>query len=100
MGSPLTDASGERLSTMTETHDGFEIAEKDLDIRGPGEFLGTRQSGLPELRFGNIVRDFDIMEDARKEAFRLVKEDPELKDPRHAGIRESIKERFKGKVKI
>ncbi|MGB2599575.1 MAG: ATP-dependent DNA helicase RecG [Candidatus Omnitrophota bacterium] len=100
MGEPKTDASDERLSTMTETHDGFEIAEKDLDIRGPGEFLGTRQSGLPELRFGNIVHDFTIMEEAREEAFRLVSEDPALKDSRHAGIRDSIKERFKGKLEV
>ncbi|MFQ5952094.1 MAG: ATP-dependent DNA helicase RecG [Candidatus Omnitrophota bacterium] len=100
MGEPATDASTERLSTMTETHDGFEIAEKDLDIRGPGEFLGTRQSGLPELKVGNIVRDFTIMEEAREEAFRLVKEDPALVDPRHAGIRESINERFRGKIHL
>jgi ATP-dependent DNA helicase RecG len=100
MGEPATEASSERLSTMTGTHDGFEIAEKDLDIRGPGEFLGTRQSGLPELRFGNIVRDFTIMEEAREEAFRLVAEDPALGDLRHKGIRESIKERFRGKFKV
>ncbi|MGB3112188.1 MAG: ATP-dependent DNA helicase RecG, partial [Candidatus Omnitrophota bacterium] len=100
MGEPATEASGERLSIMTETQDGFEIAEKDLDIRGPGEFLGTRQSGLPELRVGNIVRDFKIMEEAREEAFRLVTEDAGLVDPRHEGIRDMIKERFRGKIKI
>ncbi|MGD2279306.1 MAG: ATP-dependent DNA helicase RecG, partial [Candidatus Omnitrophota bacterium] len=100
MGEPVTEASVERLSTMTETHDGFEIAEKDLDIRGPGEFLGTRQSGLPEIRFGNIVRDFTIMEDAREEAFSLVKDDPALQDHRHEGIREAINERYKGKIEI
>jgi ATP-dependent DNA helicase RecG len=85
---------------MAETDDGFEIAERDLDIRGPGEFLGTRQSGLPEIRFGNIARDFAIMEEAREEAFGLVKEDPDLKDPRNSGIVESIRERFRGKLGI
>jgi ATP-dependent DNA helicase RecG len=85
---------------MMETDDGFKIAEKDLDLRGPGEFLGTRQSGLPELRFGNIVRDFKIMEEARVEAFTLVTEDPGLSEERHAGIRQAIAERFKGKVEI
>ena len=100
MGEPKTDASYERLSIMTETDDGFQISEKDLDIRGPGEFLGTRQSGLPELRFGNIARDFGIMEEARKEAFNLVKEDPGLNDPRNAGIKNMIAERFKGKLEI
>ncbi len=97
---PTTDSSSERLSAMTQTADGFEIAERDLDIRGPGEFFGTRQSGLPEIRFGNIVKDFDIMEEARKEAFDLVKEDPDLKDENHAGIKENIKERFRGKIEI
>jgi ATP-dependent DNA helicase RecG len=100
LGEAKTEDSHERLSTMMETADGFEIAEKDLDLRGPGEFLGTRQSGIPELRFGNIVRDFKIMEEAREEAFSLVQEDPKLSDARHAGIRQAIVERFKGKVGI
>lgn len=100
MGDAKTEASRERLSTMMETDDGFKIAEKDLDLRGPGEFLGTRQSGLPELRFGNIIRDFKIMEEAREEAFTLVKEDPALAEERHSGIRQAIRERFKGKVGI
>ena len=98
MGEPKTEASRERLSTISSTDDGFEIAEKDLDLRGPGEFLGNRQSGLPELRFGNIVKDIKIMEEARREAFEIVKLDPALEDPRHAGIRDNIVERFRGKA--
>ncbi|MBF0217020.1 MAG: DNA helicase RecG, partial [Candidatus Omnitrophica bacterium] len=78
--------------------DGFEIAEKDLDTRGPGEFFGTRQSGIPEIRFGDIRQDMGIMEEARREAFGLVESDPSLCDPRHAGIRASIVERFRGKA--
>ncbi|MDP8299362.1 MAG: DNA helicase RecG, partial [Candidatus Tantalella remota] len=100
MGDPKTEDSQERLATLAETDDGFEIAEKDLDIRGPGEFLGTRQSGLPELRFGNIVRDFAIMEEAREEAFTLVGEDPLLDDPHNAGIKKDIIKRYKGKLDI
>ena len=100
VGEPKTDLSGERLSAMMETDDGFLIAEKDLDIRGPGEFLGTRQSGLPELRIGNIAKDLTIMEGARKEAFDLVTDDPGLRDARNAGIRLSIEERFRGKLGI
>ncbi|MBD3379091.1 MAG: ATP-dependent DNA helicase RecG [Candidatus Omnitrophica bacterium] len=100
MGSAGTEAAEERLRTMADTHDGFEIAEKDLDIRGPGEFLGTRQSGLPELRFGNILKDFSIMEEARDEAFRLVEEDPALKDEHHILIKQAISSRFRGKLKV
>ena len=59
---------------MTETNDGFVIAEKDLQLRGPGEFLGTRQSGLPDLIISDIVRDAKILELARNEAIDFVKE--------------------------
>jgi len=64
----------ERINIMCQTHDGFKIAEKDLDIRGPGEFLGTRQSGMPEFLFANIVRDRKLLEVARQEAKRHVRQ--------------------------
>jgi ATP-dependent DNA helicase RecG len=57
-----------RLGIMEETNDGFKIAEKDLELRGPGELMGTRQAGLPEFRIANLVRDLDILQAARKEA--------------------------------
>jgi len=63
-----TAVARERLGIMAQTNDGFLIAEKDLEIRGPGELLGTKQSGLPEFRVANIVRDQQILENARKEA--------------------------------
>ena len=59
---------------MAATNDGFVIAERDLELRGPGDFFGTRQSGLPKLRTGDLVRDRDIMEEAHREARRLVEE--------------------------
>jgi ATP-dependent DNA helicase RecG len=63
-----TEVARERLGIMEETNDGFKIAEKDLEIRGPGEVMGTRQAGLPEFRVANLVRDLDILLAARKEA--------------------------------
>ncbi len=63
-----TEVARERLGIMEETNDGFKIAEKDLEIRGPGEVMGTRQAGLPEFRIANLVRDLDILQVARKEA--------------------------------
>ena len=79
---------------MTETQDGFKIAEEDLELRGPGEFFGTRQHGLPELKFGNILKDFEIMEDARKEAFLLVREDKNLSNSRNKLIKDSLQKKF------
>ncbi len=67
-----------RLSVMERTRDGFEIAEADLAIRGPGDFLGTKQSGLPEFKFANIMRDTKILGEAREDAFHVVKKDPRL----------------------
>jgi ATP-dependent DNA helicase RecG len=70
-----TAVAEERLGIMAQTNDGFVIAEKDLEIRGPGELLGTRQSGLPEFRIGNLVRDRELLESAKREAeFYLSKE--------------------------
>lgn len=63
-----TEVARERLGIMEETNDGFKIAEKDLELRGPGEVMGTRQAGLPEFRVANLVRDLDILQEARKEA--------------------------------
>ena len=71
---PWTDDARERLKTMASTNDGFVIAERDLELRGPGDVFGTRQSGLPKLRTGDLVRDRDIMESAHHEARRLVDE--------------------------
>ena len=69
---PWTDDARERLKAMSSTNDGFVIAERDLELRGPGDFFGTRQSGLPKLRTGDLVRDRDLMDDAHREARRLV----------------------------
>ena len=63
-----TEVARERLGIMEETNDGFRIAEKDLELRGPGEVMGTRQAGLPEFRVANLVRDLEILQAARKEA--------------------------------
>ena len=68
----VSDAEKERLDLFVKTRDGFEVAERDLQIRGPGEFLGTRQSGALRFRFGNILRDYELMETARDAAIALL----------------------------
>ena len=77
-GGRLSETARERLRAMVETNDGFEIARRDLEIRGPGEFLGARQSGAPLLRFADLQTDVDLLEWARTAAERMLDEYPEL----------------------
>ncbi|MGD0037136.1 MAG: ATP-dependent DNA helicase RecG [Bacteroidota bacterium] len=85
----------ERLETMVQTTDGFKIAEEDLKLRGPGEFFGTRQSGLPALRIANLVDDSDLLTLARKEAFDLIRNDPHLRQKSNECIRKYFEEEFR-----
>ena len=89
-----------RLRAMERTTDGFQIAEEDLSLRGPGEFFGVRQSGLPDFRVAHIVRDTPILVEARKEAFRLIQEDPGLTHPSHLGLKEVLMSRWKGRLEL
>ena len=79
-GFKRSEVADKRLNIMEETGDGFKIAEADLQIRGPGDFLGTKQSGLPEFHFANLMRDIKILAEAREDAFSLVRQDPELSE--------------------
>ncbi|HUV63890.1 MAG TPA: ATP-dependent DNA helicase RecG, partial [Sedimentisphaerales bacterium] len=83
-----------RLEIMTRSNDGFEIAEHDLKLRGPGEMLSTRQHGLPDLKIANIVEDFDLLVMARKNAFELVCQDPMLTGAEHRDIRKALLAKF------
>jgi ATP-dependent DNA helicase RecG len=78
------------MRVMAETNDGFKIAEEDLKLRGPGEFFGTRQSGIPELCVGDILRDHGIMEETRQAAFDLIERDPNLAHPEHHRLRKAL----------
>lgn len=91
---PGTDEAKERLRAMTLTTDGFQLAEKDLQIRGPGEFFGTRQSGMPELKIADLTTHFQIMNAARKEALRLVADDPGLDKPVNKALKTEIERRI------
>ena len=98
-GYKLTDEARKRLQVMAETTDGFRIAESDLEIRGPGDFLGVRQAGLPDFRVGNILRDGRILEEARREAFALVEAHPDLKttSPR---LMDELARRWGGRLEL
>jgi ATP-dependent DNA helicase RecG len=80
----LNDVARERIRTITESTDGFYIAEMDMKLRGPGEFFGTRQSGLPAFRVADVVRDKEILEIARNEATAFIEHPPSEEELRRA----------------
>jgi ATP-dependent DNA helicase RecG len=96
----MSEDGEKRLRVMESTSDGFRIAEADLEIRGPGDFLGTRQSGLPDFRVANILRDGSILEQARHAAFGLLESDPELSAAGHAELREELLRRWGQRLEL
>jgi ATP-dependent DNA helicase RecG len=89
-----------RLRVMQETIDGFRIAEEDLKIRGPGNFIGTRQSGLPDFRTQDALADLTLLKKAREEAFGFLEKDPGLTSPEAARIKGVLRERWKGRFEL
>ena len=94
------EKAAERLDVIANTTDGFKIAEADLALRGPGELLGTRQHGLPELRVGDIVNDFALLAKARSDAFEIVGNDPQLRRPQHERMIPALKRMFGDKLAL
>ena len=86
----LTDEARARIDVMVKTTDGFVIAEEDLRLRGPGEFFGTRQTGLCELRIANLARDMKMLETAREDAFSIARKDPRLEKPQFLPARKKM----------
>lgn len=95
LGYAMSEEAQRRAEIMERTTDGFKIAEADLEMRGPGEFLGTRQSGLPGFKVANLVRDVKILQHARDAAFRLIEHDPSLAKIEHAPLRVKLEELHK-----
>jgi ATP-dependent DNA helicase RecG len=93
-GHCLAEEARARLQAMVECADGFQIAERDLELRGPGELFGIRQSGLPDLKVAHLLRDIRLLEVARREAFALVQSDPSL--VAYPLLREALQRRWEG----
>jgi ATP-dependent DNA helicase RecG len=89
-----------RLRVLEETSDGFRVAEKDLELRGPGEFLGTRQSGVPELAVANLARDQALSAVAAEEARAIAEADPRLARPEHGPLVHALEERWEGRLAL
>jgi ATP-dependent DNA helicase RecG len=86
--------SAARLEILVQTDDGFRIAEADLELRGPGEILGTTQAGTPALLVADLLRDQDVLHDAREAAMNLVEKDPRFERPEHARAWELLAARY------
>lgn len=97
---PLSSMARERLSTMSRSTDGFLIAEKDLELRGPGEFFGQEQSGLPQFRFANLVQDQALLVTARQDAFSIIQRDRQLMLPEHEILRNIYMSKYKKKEEL
>ena len=95
----VNELAQQRLKMMEKTNDGFRIAEEDLRLRGSGEFFGTRQHGLPDLKYADLVHDLKIVEVARKDAFEIVGNDPHLREEQHQIIRGYFQENYLQKFK-
>ena len=83
-----------RLRAMTRTTNGFEIAEMDLALRGPGEFFGTRQHGLPEFKLAELTNEMELLQQARDDALALLMDDPRLSQPAHRNLRTALKDQL------
>jgi ATP-dependent DNA helicase RecG len=90
MGYAVSQEGRERTQFMEKTSDGFKIAEFDLEIRGPGEFMGTRQSGLSGFKMANLVRDMSVLQQAREAAFEVLRKDPQLRFQENVNLREEL----------
>lgn len=96
----LSESGRFRLKKMVDTTDGFEIAEADLKLRGPGDFLGTKQSGLPEFRYADIVEDRLLLEQAKADAWNIIKNDPELSDSDHQNLKKVFEPYFEKRSEL
>ncbi|MED1202112.1 ATP-dependent DNA helicase RecG [Heyndrickxia acidicola] len=92
MADPKTDVGKERMKIMTETNDGFVLSEKDLELRGPGDFFGKKQSGMPEFKVADIIHDYRALEIARQDAAVLINQEDFWGNPKYSALRKSIEE--------
>ena len=95
----VSDAQGEevraRLDILCKSNDGFKVAEEDLRLRGPGDFFGSRQSGLPEMHVADLGADAQILQRAQQAAQQLLREDPELEQPEHLALHAQVERLFR-----
>lgn len=95
-----SDNVRERMKVMQETNDGFVISEKDLELRGSGEFFGTKQHGIPEFKVANLFEDVDMLKGVQALAIKILEEDPNLENKENILLKNTIEKKFSGKIEI
>ena len=90
----------ERMKVMQETNDGFAISEKDLELRGTGEFFGTKQHGIPEFKVANLFEDMEILKKAQSLAIKILEDDPNLEKKENLCLKGNIDKKFSGEIEI
>ena len=88
------------MEVITKTNDGFVISEKDLELRGSGEFFGTRQHGLPEFKIANLFQDIEVLKGIQSIAIEIINKDPNLSKPENALLKKMVNDKFKDRIEI
>lgn len=90
----------ERMKIMCQTNNGFVISEKDLELRGSGEFFGTKQHGLPEFKIANLFEDIEILKKVQDVAIKIMNDDPNLTKEKNLELKKQIEKKFKDRIEI
>ena len=88
------------MKIMCETNNGFIISEKDLELRGSGEFFGTKQHGIPEFKIANLFEDIEILKSVQSVAIKIMEDDPELEKEKNIKLKKQIEEKYKDRIEI
>ena len=88
------------MKVISSTNDGFIISEKDLELRGSGEFFGTKQHGLPEFKIANLFEDIDILKKVQNVAIKIMDDDPDLTKEKNLELKKQIENKFKNRIEI
>ena len=95
-----SDVIKQRMEIMTKTNDGFVVSEKDLELRGSGEFFGTKQHGIPEFKIANLFEDIEILKSVQSVAIKILEQDPKLENKKNSTLKKQVDSKFGVRIEI